>query len=810
MFDSECEAQEPLPIDKLERWNLFQKNKDEIFKMFLKNHGISKKSKLRPWQHDYLGLPFEQLTGAILELPPGAGKTITSIWVIIMYLIRYWGKRVMFAVPLRMLAKQQALDIQRDLDIINEYFGLTDRNRLTVAVVEGPGKKVDLINNAVIVATYEHAGGELRRNPEKTHTVQARRWISLVIVDEIHEIAKDRGLAVDDILYFSKLRVFARTHGPERDRFPHVIGMSGTLAQWQQSRLLGAYKTSIFPNGIYTIENLACMAGAKKEIKTIQAAKAKRVFLTLGSQPANYLPVLREILSRVCSSRDDGIEVRMVVFLDTVRSVELAYYAMSTSADILQNRGFPIASIGTKTSTNELNGMLKDAGFESNQKVQVALQKLQEAGIYIHHAQLKDLPENPGKNLIEAQLAGRGEVKGCPNDFIAVFSTSTLAVGINLAPTQVGFLGPNTLWTVDKAEQMIGRVGRSPQDAKRSVVFVTESVKYRAPGMSAVFAPPEWFAARMLSAMEFGDAGRIYKFEDVEGNIETRNGNLDLRGFLSPSTAGELSVHDIPANGLMALAQSWRLLDENLGIKQEAQAALVLSRMDPRNLPVTMDLVETPSDNLSWRIILLWSLLIIGYPTGWEKLFKNKQAGIQVLQTNFILSEADISVGRKLLSVYGQTHEAYPGDPTVPSMNTCNEAILFWSNLLWAFGVDGSSWPFSGTPELIELLTKLTAFIDNMREDINPFYLLAPDNLVRLVDEISVALKFLKASAVVFSVAYNGLVVPAEFELPYKQIILTHDKELCFLLDEEEFNVEPEIVIQNIRDRLMNDLQAFS
>ena len=810
MFEGDYQVPRATPVSKEARWDRFVCDYQEIFQRFLQNHGIADSSKLRPWQQAYLNLPLEKLTGAILELPPGAGKTITSIWVIIIYLLKFWGKRVIFAVPLRMLAKQQALDIQRDLDLINEHFGLTDRTALKVAVAEGPGARVDLINNSVIVATYEHAGGELRRNPEVVEPAQARRWISLVIVDEIHEVAKDRGLAVDDVLYFSKLRVYSRTHGTERSRFPHVIGMSGTLVPWQQARLLGAYETSIFPNGVYSLENLACLAGASCPSERIQSAGAKRVFLKLDKQPAGYIPILREILSRVCSARDDGAEIRLVVFLDTVRSVELAYYAMSTSTEIIKNRRYPVAPIGLKTSGSELNGMLKDTGLRSFRKVKEAIRCLQQSGIYIHHAQLKDSPDSSGKDLIEAQLGGRGEVEGCPKDFVAVFSTSTLAVGINLAPTQVGFLGPNTLWTVDKAEQMIGRVGRSPQDVGRSVVFVTESVKYLAPGISAVFAPTEWFAARMLSAMEFGAAGRIKALKSEGGEIELYEANLDIRGFLSPSTAGELSVADIPANGLIPLARSWGLLDENLDIKQEARAALILSRMDPRNLPVTMDLVEAPSKYLSWRVILLWSLLLVGYPTGWERFFKNKQIGIQVPQTNFLLTDEDILIGSRLLTVYGQTHEEYPGDEKIPSSKTFEGATLLWSNLVWALGVDGSAWVFGGTLELIDLLMKLISFVRNLKEDINPFYQVAPDNLVRLVDEISVTLRFLKASAVLFKAAYDEAELPATFEVPYRQIISEHSPELEGLLNRSELQITTSEAVSRIHQSLVEDLQIFT
>lgn len=796
------------PAPKEEIWKIFQRDQKQIFELFLQNHGISDYESLRPWQKSYLNLPFNELTGAILELPPGAGKTITSIWVIMVYLVKFWGKRVIFAVPLRMLAKQQALDIQKDLDLLNDYLGLTERNSLKVAVAEGPGARVDLINNSVIVATYEHAGGELRRNPELV-IPQARRWVSLVIVDEIHEISKDRGLAVDDVLYFSKLRVYSRTHGLDGWTFPHVVGMSGTLAPWQQSRLLEAYGSSIFPNGVYTLENLACVAGATCPKEKLQSARAKRVFLKLGSDPRDYLIVLKEILSSVTSIRDGGSAVRMVVFLDTVRSVELAYLAMATSQSILKDRGFPVAAIGLKTEAKELFSMLQSAGFSLKGKVKDSLDKLQRAGIYIHHAQLKDSPDGNGKNLIEAQLAGRGSTEGLPEDFVAVFSTSTLAVGINLAPTQVGFLGPNTLWTVDKAEQMIGRVGRSPQDSERSVVFVTESVKYLAPGISAVFAPTEWFAARMLSAMEFGKAGCVRSVENQLGEVEFYETNLDIRGFLSPSASGELSRPDIPANGLLPLAQSWNLLDENFNIKPETRAALALSRMDPRNLPLTIDIVEAPPRYLSWRVILLWALLLVGFPSGWERLFRGGQPSIKVLDTNFLLTETDSFMGERLLAAFGQTHEAYPGEAKTPSAKSSTSAKLVWSNLLWALGVDGSAWPFGTTMELVELLMKLLGFIQNIIEDKNSFYLAAHDNMVRLVDELSTTEKFLRASSVLFFASWKDKPLPPSFRLPLQEVIIQNDHEMLPLLNDIRILQNPDEVVDKIRESLKGELSQF-
>lgn len=57
--------------------------------------------------------------------------------------------------------------------------------------------------------------------------------------------------------------------------------------------------------------------------------------------------------------------------------------------------------------------------------------------------------------------------------------SSTLSVGINLNSTQISILDPNTMWTIDQAEHMIGRVGHVDADGERCfVVIATKRISH--------------------------------------------------------------------------------------------------------------------------------------------------------------------------------------------------------------------------------------------------------------------------------------------------------------------------------------------
>lgn len=651
-----------------------------------------KVEKLRDWQAEFLSRPLEEQTNSILQLPPGAGKTLLAQWILLEQLAAYPAGRVLFAVPLRVLARQLFVDLSSVLSLVANYTG--QQVPFKVQLAEGPGAVVNLIANNVVVCTYEHAAGELKKNPREAK--EGRRFVSLVVVDEIHNIAKaDRGMVVDDVLFFSQLRA-----DTDRRHIPAVLGMSGTLPTWVVSRLVGAYP-ELFRN-VYT----PAVLGIAQEAK----ARAKRILL----DPAKFdtqttLVLCRDLVKSLLRERLEKPQAewrRLVVFMSSVAEAELGFALCSTDRELTQlakanrqtNR-YKAPKVKLLNSLRALAGRFSpELEFSENPDLP---QLLESSGIYLHHAQLRGQRENPTtgqegwSDAIQDQLAH--------GDFVAVFCTSTLSVGINLNSTQVGVLGPNTMWSIDQAEQMIGRVGRVDRDAARSFVCIVDSPLYSAPGVSSVFAPLGWFVPRFAAALSF-----------LSGCPPVPV-NFDLRGFFSPSGAPPLSLPSPPGSGVLPLALSLGLLSPSGGVSPCAVAALALCKQDQRALPATLYLIslEEPSPSL----VLLWGLLCVRPPGSWEKLF-SKQAEQKLSQTSSQPNQPkDRKQAAELVALYGDFHESYPGDPQVVGRANTAQFLVFFSHLFWCVGLFPSSW-YSGDPlGLFDLVVSLAGFLSSVWED---------------------------------------------------------------------------------------------
>ena len=116
-------------------------------------------------------------------------------------------------------------------------------------------------------------------NPWIQFQNRGRRNISTVIVDEVHEIGKDRGFVVDDILYYTFWRkvLYKRKGGVH----PGIVAMSGTLPTWMVERLWVTYPT-LFVSSL-CVDDDSNIEGPQ------------RVFLP-EMKTAKYYPFVREIL----------------------------------------------------------------------------------------------------------------------------------------------------------------------------------------------------------------------------------------------------------------------------------------------------------------------------------------------------------------------------------------------------------------------------------------------------------------------------------------------------------------------------------
>ncbi len=690
--------------------NAFTKKKESIadrrdllrnfLPVFMENHGIAA---FKPWQVEYLERDPVEKTGLIMPLPPGSGKTILSIWNIIEFLSEWPSKRVLYAVPLRVLAKQQTEDIRKDLESYAKVFGKS----FSVATAEGPGARIDWKESNVVVATYEHASGELRKNPligSITYTV------SLVIVDEVHEIAKDRGMMVDDILYFSALRrrqsSLVKRSSPE-ETFPHVLVMSGTIPLWTVERLQDAYSDVLY-RGVFEVEDST-------------SSDVLKVWLPAATDNINALGA---IISNIIQKRLDGEAVRLVVFLDTVANVEATWMCMSFLKSLKKlPRNYKVPPVQLESSPSDLrskvNEFLKDASNSLFLKERDFNQlerssSLQDAGIYVHHARITDDLASSWHNKVEDLLK---------SDFVAVFSTSTLSVGINLAPAQVAYLGKNSLWSVDQALQMVGRIGRgSRENLERAVAFIVESVKYKAPGMVSVKAPEAAFLPRLVGAIEFFNGER---------NIDIR---IDIRGFYTPSNAAPIQLPaDVPGNGVFETAVALKLISPDTGeLSPLARSALVISKQDLKAIPMTMAYLagikkfsavisadEERRDEfltLATRLTLFWAFLLMRPPLKWAR----KEASRIIVPVTMFKEEGFKDEVLGLIGLYGETHEQYPGDIETPGSAKAEAFIAMFE--IFTYSIFTSFKFFAAFEKPLQILTRVDAlynFSTNIELDLS-------------------------------------------------------------------------------------------
>lgn len=672
-------------MNETQNSELFAKIKEQLMDSFMRIHDIAK---FNDWQLNLLNQPIENRVGLIMWLPPGSGKTMLSIWTIMEHLVLFPTRRILFAVPLRALAIQQTRDIENNLNELNKLLGMS--KQFTVATAEGPGGVIDWKNNNIYVATYEHAAGELRKNPQK----QAIKYtIGLVFIDEVHELAKDRGFVVDDILYFSNLRRLSKPKDPTT----HVIAMSGTLEKWIVNRMIDSYPT-LFNNRFY---------GAVLKIDSNDiGAKAKRVYLPdkVNGKDIEQFKVLFHIIKNVLF---DPSMPRMVVFMDTVKNAEAAFIGIA-SIEGIESLGieYRAPKIMLYNSKKDINNILKKSQIEISQSTNIdnLVRYLEERGIYIHHAQLSEV--EPGQLDIVTRQIGQEPPKG---GFRIVISTSTISTGINLAPTTVGFLSKNTMWTVDQAEQMMGRVGRKRGTEDKSIIYIVNSRKYIAPGSISIQVPLEWFSGRALAALDF--------------NRSFFNRNFDIRGFYSPPTAAPLMIPDEPGNGVLQMLEQWGIAEriqvrssyvnddnetdertEQIFLRENARALIALSNQDIRSLLATRVMLENPTNEF---IIIAWAMLInrVRLPPDLQKTDTNSELKQKTIEQALIpikklFVHNELKVIEDMIVEYGKTHSKYLGDPSVPNeKNKRLTAIYILQAILYA-GYSYSRWPY-GHGELV-------------------------------------------------------------------------------------------------------------
>lgn len=658
--------------------------------------------------HRYSLNPVDTLFGHILQLPPGAGKTLISTWLIIHRLIFYPTQRIIFALPLRALATQVTQDTDK---IIGDIDGFTRQAwgfpfNFSTEVLEGPGKVAHPKDRNVFIATYEHAASLIRR-PELMRIGQNSVEVGAVIIDEVHEIMKDRGLIVDDILYFSQLHKLASLRGT-----PAVNVMSGTLPSWVVRRIGVAYK--------FVLDRETISITSRPSTTTTVVP----VNITSRSQ---CIAMVRDIVGNLLDQRirnEQRKENRLVCFMNTVSDAE----AMFLSLTPLAAKARQVALMDPHASPNIVMNIdrdtLKNAMLDPDTPIgdiESAIRWLQAAGIYIHHANIRGSKQLVGDTLMEPKDIIIKQITNAPGiaKFTAVFSTSTISTGLNLARAQIAFLGPNTMWSVDQAQQMIGRVGR--QGAGKSIAYVAQSTKYLAPGAMQIAFPDAWFIPRLTAALSFAEKltrnSNIYdsstdSFIPPQLNDEGQLigfGNIDVRGFYGLLNGRPVGVDDVPGNGLIATAIEWRLINESGTPTMEATQALEISGNDPLALPVTSQFLrgfihyETA---IAWQVLMCWQTA-----NGFS--VKDLWTGIGDVITGYRLKDESKEAIRAMCAVYGETHRRFPADNTVPSRDTADKFVALIESFIDGLIYGAGRWAVIGlSTKRAQQVKMATALID--------------------------------------------------------------------------------------------------
>jgi hypothetical protein len=482
-----------------------------------------------------------------------------------------------------------------------------------------------------LITTYEHgitallsANAPPKPGEKPKNKYLAQRIFNLVIIDEVHEITNTtRGVTVDDLV------ILTRACGCR------ALAMSGTLDLFTECRLTNTYPTiftRVVKDQVFKLDTEVLYVHQKNpwDNRALESWKGPLV-----------------ALAKAVTSK----HMRMIIFCGTIQQTEEVYIMLLQMLDLSKLTSI----IQTETS------LVRFAKLDTPSKILEAFAK----GIYIHHAQLKPskISDLSGKwrDVLETQLA---------NDFKIVVCTSTLAVGLNLAPAQVCFLLHSDVWSTAQVMQMIGRVGR---DGKPSLAIVVQSEKFNTPTPLFLNRPLYYFLPRFLGLLPFGQT--------------------DLRGFYRPTGSSRLGLIDQQFNSLNSYAFKQELVHENfnkeLTIAQDAEWIMKMSTQDIRMIPVTTELFHNTT-NITISELLLWVFLQAGFPQGVFTSTVNLES-TQTLLLDSMSSSEELQKCARMLDIYNITHSLNLLATDQPSPRTLPHLRVFLSEFLYGFLVDPQS-----------------------------------------------------------------------------------------------------------------------
>lgn len=688
--------------------------------------------KMSSWQENFFILPPQLQAGHILAALPGQGKTLFAQWATVCATSSYCmhtsdnyrdkrnKKIVLWGVPLRMLARQVGESFEKwygskrwseetgKFEVVKGIgeFSVLNKNFVPpVKIIEGTGANTDIRHRRVVICTYEHLLNLLHRFDEPMYpntniAVTIGQMISLVVVDEVHEITKpDRGIIVDEILLLChtlKLRVLA---------------MSGTMPHWALWRLTRAYPslfhTIIKPQQerFHEIFRVFLKTGDQVEQQVVnkktRTTTTKKAYITF--KMFDFIP----ILTPICLNAFQG-NGRFVVFCGSKKGVEETFLYLSgiffaylddlgdgSILDILnkfsRDEDFDRIPFTLAKPENEtfLEEKLKEhpeyfryGGKQLDYKTVRRFMEycIVEGYVLLHHASIGSTNQLVSPKSIIEHTLGEG--------FMVCVATTTVAVGVNLAPVSHVFLGPSHVWTADQGEQMIGRCGRS----MAGYAVIVKSKRLTTPGLSAGFSfKKEIFLSRFISMCYMKDTiNRLNLPEQEEENPkqveEVYSYSGEIRGFYHP-----MDVEQFPSPGFSVSLNDYAIahgyIDTQFNVSPLVKPSIILSRNDVRTIPVTIWLLkQTPDFFLVFSWVILTSYVVpddIKFVV--DKITTDPE---QRQLTNLPVPRETLQLVVEMIEMYADTHSLNDFSTQGISHATARHVLFFIQSYLYAILVD--------------------------------------------------------------------------------------------------------------------------
>jgi hypothetical protein len=406
---------------------------------------------LRSWQENAIqilpNLLFEEHHPVLIEATVGSGKTLVALAAILAYVQRCtaYSRKALILSPLVSLVHEQYTELVEFTRVMNS--GFHKRHHVRVAFRAADDHSTDIRKAQIIIATYEHgrnilADGEMPIYP--TSRRLRRSWndaIGLVVIDEIHNLAGQRGPVISAILGLCEI-----------NNIP-VLMMTGTAHVHVLESLCETYgdNFTVISNGTDAVceqvpvridsEEMMLQLISNAVVKTLIEGSSGNGWLVFSQKIRDVYPLFKLIMSRIIelleqlrrgsNMQEKTRALRIMQKFDRASNEKIPdWFQVKPSGACDKGRQRTLEEMGTALSNERRSAWV---GWS--------------LGIaYIW----RNIGDKYNDATLEKMKSGA---------VVLIVCTSTLATGVNVAGTRhVAIFDMPT----DKAElaQMIGRCGR--------------------------------------------------------------------------------------------------------------------------------------------------------------------------------------------------------------------------------------------------------------------------------------------------------------------------------------------------------------